>query len=144
MGAFGAAVCSMSERMRATSVRAPVAVTTARPRPLATTVPENSIDVRSGEGGVSRHGVRAFPPGLTFTRERRLVAGETVGLEDAGIGGHDVARLTEEDVAGHQLGGRDHRHPSRRARRAQIPPRARARRRAGFHCDARPRTRWPC
>ena len=83
--------------------------------PLATgdhRAPRTASTCDPARGAPAATASAPFRRGWTFTRERRLVAGEAVGLEDASIGGHHVSCLTQEDVADHQLGGRDHRHPS--------------------------------
>jgi hypothetical protein len=78
-------VASSIAAIAPTSVRMPVAVTTARPVPCATAVPLNTM-LRRSPSGVGR--VRRASPsdGLAFARERRFLHAQRAGAQEPGIG----------------------------------------------------------
>ena len=96
----------------------PSRTTSARPVPLTTLVPRNTMLRRSASGASRGEGAGALLDGLRLAGERRLVRAERRGLDEARVGGDEVARLEHEQVAAHDLARRTT-TVARRARRAR-------------------------
>ena len=134
-----------SAPIRPTSVSLPVAVMTARPRPVSTVVPLYTR-LRRSASGVSSGSVMSGVLGHRhrFTRERRFVDRQTVGLKQPGISGDMLTSFELDDVAGDQIARVDVApssvadHEGARSRRAEA-----ARPSRGGH-EARSRSRSGC
>ena len=93
--------------MLPSSVAAPVAQTRTRPRPRVTAEPAYTIDVRSASGVSAGRAWSRLATGQRLAGQRRLVDLEALLVHDAGVGRDTLALGDEQDVAGHDLLGRD-------------------------------------
>ena len=107
-GVSPGAALSSSVAMRPTSVAMPVATTTARPAPLATLVPRKTMFRRSASGVSAAQRPRVLVDRLGLAGERRLARAQRRRVEEARVGGDEVAALEQEDVATHHLGRGHH------------------------------------
>ena len=101
-------VLARSPAMRPTSVRMPVATTSARAEPAGDARSEEGEVAALGEGRVRGDRAASLLDGRGLSREGRLVRAQRRDLEEAGVGGDEVARVEHEQVAAHHLSGGEH------------------------------------
>ena len=85
------------------SVAMPVATTSARAAPAATDVPMKTQSNRSASGASAGTGVVSLLDRRALAGQRGLVRRQQVRLDEARVGGDDVARLEHEQIARHDV-----------------------------------------
>ena len=106
-GVSSGLTASSSVEMRPSSVLAPVATVTPRPLPAATTVPAYSTLRRSASGASAATGRDVLVDRLGLAGERGLLRAQRRGVEQPQVGRDAVALRDLDQVAGHDLLGRD-------------------------------------
>ena len=104
-GVVSVSMSDIMPLMRPISVRSPVATTTPRPAPAATSVPLNSIERRSPQSGIGGNRSGRLVDGHGFAGQNRLFDLEAARLDEPQIGGDTVARLDQHQIARHQVDG---------------------------------------